>query len=208
MSWTANMMRRMPSVFAGASSGSEPTAVGVWNFISSSRPWPSGVRIIATSTLTPSSPTTLSAQRPSTRLSPSSSSPSSAKNSIAAARSSTTMPTLSIRSSTLVPSSRDPASRRVSSAAVKATRISPLYSWPHVFRRRELLAHCTGRTFSSTQSQAEKRNVTSLCCGPGWRVDINCSSSGWPQADKPEELVPRACRQKEQCERRFRNRRA
>jgi hypothetical protein len=32
----------MPSVFAGAFSGSVLTAVGVWNFVSSSRPWPSG----------------------------------------------------------------------------------------------------------------------------------------------------------------------
>jgi hypothetical protein len=29
----------MPSVFAGAFSGSVLTAVGVWNFVSSSRPW-------------------------------------------------------------------------------------------------------------------------------------------------------------------------
>jgi hypothetical protein len=35
MSSTANMMRRMPSVFAGAF-GSALTAVGVWNFVSSS----------------------------------------------------------------------------------------------------------------------------------------------------------------------------
>src|SRR5204863_8046967 len=32
---TVNMMRRMPSVFAGALSGSVLTAVGVWNFVSS-----------------------------------------------------------------------------------------------------------------------------------------------------------------------------
>ena len=35
-------MRRMPSVFPGAFSGSALTAVGVWNFVSSSPPWPSG----------------------------------------------------------------------------------------------------------------------------------------------------------------------
>jgi hypothetical protein len=40
---TANMMRRMPSVFAGALSGSALTAGGVWNCVSSTRPWPSGV---------------------------------------------------------------------------------------------------------------------------------------------------------------------
>lgn len=57
MSSTANMMRRRPSVFAGAF-GSALTAVGLWNYISSSRPWPSGVRTIATSTRTSSSPTT------------------------------------------------------------------------------------------------------------------------------------------------------
>jgi len=59
--------------------GSPLTAGGLWNFISSSRPWPSGVRIIATSTRTPSSPTTRSAQRPSTAASPSSSRPTSTK---------------------------------------------------------------------------------------------------------------------------------
>jgi hypothetical protein len=43
VSSTANMMRRMPSVFAGAFFGSAltTTAVGLWNFVSSSRPWPS-----------------------------------------------------------------------------------------------------------------------------------------------------------------------
>ena len=55
MSSTANMMRRMPSVFAGALCGSALTAAGVWNFVSSTRPWPSGVRIIAMSARTPSS---------------------------------------------------------------------------------------------------------------------------------------------------------
>ena len=60
------MMRRMPSVFAGAFSGSALTAGGVWNFVSSTRPWPSGVRIIAMSARTSSSPTTRSTQRPST----------------------------------------------------------------------------------------------------------------------------------------------
>jgi hypothetical protein len=70
MSSTVNVMRRMPSVFAGAFSGSALTAVGVWNLVSSSRPWPSGVRIIAMSTRTSSSPTTRSTQRPSTGASP------------------------------------------------------------------------------------------------------------------------------------------
>jgi hypothetical protein len=32
----------MPSVFAGAFFGSALTAAGLWNFLSSSRPWPSG----------------------------------------------------------------------------------------------------------------------------------------------------------------------
>jgi hypothetical protein len=35
---------------------SDVLVAGVWNFISSSRPWPSGVRSIATSTRTSSSP--------------------------------------------------------------------------------------------------------------------------------------------------------
>src|SRR5437899_9588790 len=103
MSSTANMMRRMPSVFTGASSGPALTAVGVWNLSSSIRPWPSGVRIIAMSLRTPSSPTTRSTDCPSTVASPSSSRPSSAKNAIAALRSSTTMRTLSIRRSVMSP---------------------------------------------------------------------------------------------------------
>jgi hypothetical protein len=72
----------MPSVFAGAF-GSALAAVGVWNFVSSRRPSPSGVRTIATSTRTSSSPTTRSTQRPSTVASPSSSRPSSRKNAVA-----------------------------------------------------------------------------------------------------------------------------
>src|SRR5437867_2741590 len=86
MSSTANMMRRMPSVFAGALSGSALTAGGVWNFVSSTRLWPSGVRIMAMSARTSLSPTTRSTQRPSTVVSPSSSIPSSAKNALAASR--------------------------------------------------------------------------------------------------------------------------
>ena len=71
-------------MFAGAFCGSALTAAGVWNFVSSSRPWPSGVRIIAMSLRTPSSPTMRSTQRPSTVASPSSSMPSSTKNATAA----------------------------------------------------------------------------------------------------------------------------
>jgi len=52
---------------------------GVWYFVSSIRPWPSGVRIIAMSTRTPSSALTRSTHRPSTSASPSSSTPSSTK---------------------------------------------------------------------------------------------------------------------------------
>src|SRR5215207_5539924 len=57
MSSTANATRRIPRVFAGAFR-SPPRAGGAWNFISSSRPWPSEVSNIAMSTRTPSSPTT------------------------------------------------------------------------------------------------------------------------------------------------------
>ena len=52
---------------------------------------------IAISARTPSSPTTRSTQPPSTGASPCSLSPSSMKNAVAAARSSTTMPTWSMR---------------------------------------------------------------------------------------------------------------
>ena len=81
----------MPSVFAGAFAGSALTAGGVWNFDSSILPWPSGVRIMAIVARTPSSPTVWSTHGPSTVVSPSSSMPSSAKNALAASRSSTTM---------------------------------------------------------------------------------------------------------------------
>jgi len=101
MSSTANMMRRMPSVFGGALFASALSAVGLRNFVSSTRPWPSGVRIIAISDRTPSSPMRRSTERPSTCASPSSSRPSSFKKATAAARSSTTTPTLSIRLSVL-----------------------------------------------------------------------------------------------------------
>src|SRR5213080_2747615 len=96
------MMRRMPSAFAGALSGPALTAGGLWNLDSSTRPWPSGVRIMVMSARTSLSPTVLSTQGPSTVVSPSSSIPSSAKNALAASRSSTTMRTLSIRSNLLL----------------------------------------------------------------------------------------------------------
>ena len=48
MSPTANMMRRMPGMCTSAFLGSALTAIGLWNFVSSRRPSPSGVRIIAT----------------------------------------------------------------------------------------------------------------------------------------------------------------
>jgi hypothetical protein len=83
-------------VFAGACRLS-PWFDGEWNFVSSSRPLPAGVCMIAMSARTPSSPTTRPTQRPSTGPSPYSTSPRSTKNSVAAARSSTTMPTCSIR---------------------------------------------------------------------------------------------------------------
>ena len=63
---TANMTRCRPSVLGGGFSGSAPDAAGVWYLVSSSLLWPSGVRIIAMSLRTPSSPTVRSAQRPST----------------------------------------------------------------------------------------------------------------------------------------------
>jgi hypothetical protein len=46
---TANMIWRRPSVFVGAIAGSAATSCGLRNFVSSTRPWPSGVRIIAMS---------------------------------------------------------------------------------------------------------------------------------------------------------------
>jgi hypothetical protein len=78
-------------------SGPASAAAGVWYLVSSSLPWPSGVRIIAMSLRTPSSPTVRSAQTPWICALPSSSMPSSVKNATAEFRSSTTMATLSIR---------------------------------------------------------------------------------------------------------------
>jgi hypothetical protein len=68
MSSTANMMRRMPSVFAGTSFGSGLIAFGVLNIANSIPPWPSGVRSIATSCRTSSIPITRSTQLPRSAL--------------------------------------------------------------------------------------------------------------------------------------------
>src|SRR5205085_10068425 len=100
MSSTANMTRRMPSVFTGASTGPNLIALGVWN-LSSSMPCPSGVRIIARVARTSLSPIRLPTKGPSTVVSPSSLRPSSMKNALAASRSSTTMRTLSMRLSVI-----------------------------------------------------------------------------------------------------------
>src|SRR5437867_2281620 len=100
MSSTENITRRMPSVFTGASTGPNLTALGVWN-LSSSMPCPSGVRIIARVARTSLSPIKLPTAGPSTVVSPSSLRPSSMKNALAASRSSTTMRTLSIRLSVM-----------------------------------------------------------------------------------------------------------
>src|SRR5256886_15172547 len=58
------MTLRRPSVFGGAIAGSISTSFGLRNFVSSSRPCPSGVRIITMSTWTPSSPLTRSTHGP------------------------------------------------------------------------------------------------------------------------------------------------
>ena len=78
--------------------GRDGVDVPRWDdWLTPSRPWPSGVSTIAYSTRTPSSPTTRSTHPPSTCPSPCSSSPSTTKNAVAASRSSTTMPTCSMR---------------------------------------------------------------------------------------------------------------
>src|SRR6266404_1232088 len=87
---TVNMTLRRPSVFGGAIAGSISISFGLRNFVSSSRPCPSGVRIITMSTRTLSSLLTRSTHGPSTRASPSSVMPRAVKKAIAAARSSTT----------------------------------------------------------------------------------------------------------------------
>src|SRR4029077_11880399 len=70
---------------------------------SSSRLWPSSVRIMATSKRWSGSPVTRPAPSPSIVARPSSARPGSAKNETAASRDSTTMPTLSIRGSVMPP---------------------------------------------------------------------------------------------------------
>src|SRR3989440_10092107 len=84
------MTLRRPSVFGGAIAGSSSTSFGLRNFVSSSRPCPSGVRIITMSTWTPSIPLMRSTHGPSTDALPSTVIPSTVKKAIAAARSSTT----------------------------------------------------------------------------------------------------------------------
>ena len=93
MSSTANMRRCRPSVLGGGFSGSARAAAGVWYLVSSSLPWPSGVRIIAISLRKCRRVAMVrSAQRPSICPLPSSSMPRRlVKNATAASRSSTTM---------------------------------------------------------------------------------------------------------------------
>jgi hypothetical protein len=105
--------------------GLSPSCRGEWNSISSSRPLPSGVCIIATSFRTPSSATMRSTVRPSMVAVPCSSRPSLAKNAVAAGRSSTTMPTCSIRRS--VTFCLRPARRGcIRRSAVSMSRCSPV----------------------------------------------------------------------------------
>src|SRR4051794_19657633 len=96
MSSTTKRMWRMPAAVAGAGPSS-PSYEGERYLASSTLPLPSGVRRIAISARTPSSPFMRSTEPPSTDASPSNSSPSAAKNAVAAARSSTTMPMCSRR---------------------------------------------------------------------------------------------------------------
>ena len=96
MSSTTKRMWRMPGALAGAGPAS-PSYEGERYLASSTLPLPSGVRSITISALTPSSPFMRSTESPSTDASPSHSSPSAAKNAVAAARSSTTIPMCSRR---------------------------------------------------------------------------------------------------------------
>src|SRR5215212_1122375 len=111
-----------PSVFGGAIAGSISTSFGLRNFVSSSRPCPSGVRIITMSTWTLSSPLTRSTHSPSTAASPSSSKPSSEKKAIAAARSTTTTLTWSSLLIVMSPVDRTGRARR-SRSTVLAARV-------------------------------------------------------------------------------------
>ena len=88
---TADRMRRMPRVFAGALSWLGPDGGG-WVELPQPEPAVSvGVRTTATSILTSSRPATRAAQLPSTTVLPSSSRPISTKNAVTASRSSTAM---------------------------------------------------------------------------------------------------------------------
>src|SRR3954465_7206870 len=82
----------MPGALAGTGGSLRSYAGERYLASSSLLPWPSGGRSITTPPCTPSSPLMRSTASPSTDVSPSTSSPSAVKNSVAAARSSTTMP--------------------------------------------------------------------------------------------------------------------
>src|SRR5690349_2153549 len=84
------MTLRRPGAFGGAIAGSIATSFGLRNFVSSSRPCPSGVRIMTMSTRTPSIPLTRSTHGPSIGALPSIVMPSAVKKAMAASRSSTT----------------------------------------------------------------------------------------------------------------------
>src|SRR5690349_9974547 len=84
------MTLRRPGAFGGAIAGSIATSFGLRNFVSSSRPCPSGVRIMTMSTRTPSRPLTRSTHGPSSGVLPSIVMPSAVKKAMAASRSSTT----------------------------------------------------------------------------------------------------------------------
>jgi hypothetical protein len=113
-------------VFGGAIAGSISTSFGLRNFVSSSRPCPSGVRIITMSTWTPSSPLTRSTDGPSTGASPSSVMPSVVKKAIAAARSSTTTLTWS-----------NLFDRQVSATTPPVSQVGSAFVWISLCNREE-----------------------------------------------------------------------
>src|SRR6202011_3073257 len=159
---TVNMTLRRPSVFGGAIAGSISTSFGLRNFVSSSRPWPSGVRIITMSTWTPSSPLTRSTHRPSTGASPSSVMPSVVKKAIAAARSSTT--TLTWSNLLIV--------------------MSLAWQGPCAAEDDQLLA--AGVRELHAQPETERGGRHSRCgCGPRWRRSLQARPTSCYRGDRP-----------------------
>src|SRR3954465_13469953 len=153
-------------------------------------PWPSGMRIMATSTRWPRSPVTRPDQSPSIMPRPSSSRPSAAKNAIAASSDSTTMPTLSIRCSATSRLSRIPGVAPGGWGGQHALPAPSLCS----------LERLAWRVFDAGERPVGDEPVTHGA--PEWRVEVRPALAhpgehtgfvllvaGWIDVDAPDHVV-------------------